>query len=198
MNIIFDIGNVLLRWDPRFLYRKIFADEAEMEWFLSHVCNSEWNLEQDRGRSFGEAVRELTIRHPAHAEAIAAYDARWPETLPHAIEESVAILEELQARGTALFAVTNFNGEKFRETQARFSFLAHFRDVVVSGDEGLVKPDPAIYRLLMERNSLAASQCLFIDDSEANVRGARAIGMQAHHFRSAAGLRQALAAAALL
>ena len=198
MNVIFDIGNVLLRWDPRFLYRKIFADEAEMEWFLAHVCNSEWNLEQDRGRSFAEAVRDLTIRHPEHAEAIAAYDSRWPETLPHAIEDSVAILEDLRERGTALYAITNFNGDKFRETCARFSFLGHFRDVVVSGDEGLVKPDPAIYRLLMERNGLAASQCLFIDDSEANVRGARACGMEAHHFRSASGLRRELEARSLL
>ncbi len=198
MNVIFDIGNVLLRWDPRFLFRTIFADEAEMEWFLSHVCNNDWNLEQDRGRSFGEAVRELTIRHPDHAAAIAAYDARWSETLPHAIAESVAILEALRERGTALFALTNFNGVKFSETRARFPFLGHFRDVVVSGDEGLVKPDPAIYRLLMERNGLSPAQCFFIDDSEPNVTGARAVGMMAHHFRSAAGLRATLIDAKLL
>ena len=198
MNAVFDIGNVLLRWDPRFLYRKIFADEAEMEWFLAHVCNPEWNLEQDRGRGFGEAVRELTNRHPAHADAIAAYDSRWHETLPHAIEGSVTILEELKAHGTGLYAITNWNGEKFREAKTRFPFLAHFRDIVVSGDERLIKPDPAIYRLLLERNKLDAADCLFIDDSAANVKGAAAIGMRTHHFRTPELLREALADASLL
>ena len=95
MNIVFDIGNVLLRWDPRFLFTQYFDDEAEMEWFLAHVCNHEWNLEQDRGRSFAEAVKLATAQHPDHAEAIAAYDTRWHETLPHAIEGTVAIFKEL-------------------------------------------------------------------------------------------------------
>lgn len=184
MNIVFDIGNVLLRWDPRFLYRRIFADAERMEWFLAHVCSNEWNLEQDRGRSFAEAVKEAALRHPEFAAEIAAYDARWQETLPHAIDGSVAILEGLKARGAPLYAITNWNGEKFRETRSRFAFLDHFRDIVVSGDARLVKPDPAIYRLLLDRNGLAAGDCLFIDDSATNVAGAEAVGMQAHHFRS--------------
>ena len=198
MNIVFDIGNVLLRWDPRFLYRKIFADADRMEWFLAHVCGSDWNMEQDRGRSFAEAVREATLRHPDHAEAIAAYDERWHETLPHAIDGSVAILESLAARGTALYAITNWNGEKFRETRGRFGFLGHFRDIVVSGDERLVKPDPAIYRVLLDRNGLVAGDSLFIDDSAANAAGAEAVGMQAHHFRSPEHLADALRRAGLL
>ena len=198
MNIVFDIGNVLLRWDPRFLYRKIFDDEAEMEWFLAHVCNPAWNLEQDRGRSFGDAVRELTILHPGHAEAIAAYHSRWQETLPHAIDGSVSILEDLKSRGTGLYAITNWNGEKFREAKARFPFLDSFRDIVVSGDERLLKPDAAIYRLLLERNALNAADCLFIDDSAANVKGAEAVGMMAHQFRSPELLREALSGNSLL
>lgn len=192
MNVVFDIGNVLLRWDPRFLYRRIFADAERMEWFLTHVCNNEWNLEQDRGRSFAEAVREATLRHPQYAAEIAAYDARWHETLPHAIDGSVAILESLGARGTPLYAITNWNSEKFRETRGRFGFLGRFRDIVVSGDERLVKPDPAIYRLLLDRNRLAAEDCLFIDDSAANVAGAEAVGMAGHHFRSPELLADAL------
>src|SRR5258707_101016 len=134
MNIVFDLGNVLLHWDPRHLYRKIFADEAEMEWFLSEVCHGDWNLEQDRGRSFADAVAEATARHPQYAEAIAAYHHRWAETQPHAIAGSVAILEELHARAVPLYAITNWSSEKFHETKPRYPFLACFRDIVVSGD----------------------------------------------------------------
>jgi 2-haloacid dehalogenase len=193
MNIVFDIGNVLLRWDPRFLFRQVFAAEADMEWFLAHVCNHEWNLEQDRGRSFADAVAERSAKFPDHAEAIAAYDARWHETLPHAIEGTVAILEELAERQVPLYAITNWSAEKFRETRPRFPFLDKFRDIVVSGDEKLIKPDPAIYRLFLARNELAAKDCLFIDDSAANARGAEAVGMTAHHFTSPEALRKALA-----
>ncbi len=198
MNIVFDIGNVLLHWDPRALYRKIFASEAEVDWFLTHVCPPSWNVEQDRGRSFEEAVAEATARHPDQAQAIAAYNLRWPETLTHVIEGTVAILEELKARGQALYAITNWNGDKFRETKARFGFLNHFRDIVVSGDERLVKPDPEIYRLLMARNGLDAASCLFIDDSLKNAEGAEAVGMKAHHFTTPERLRTALQEAALL
>ena len=198
MNVVFDIGNVLLRWDPRFLYRRIFTDAEHMEWFLAHVCSNEWNLEQDRGRSFAEAVKEATLRHPEYAAEIAAYDERWQETLTHAIDGSVAILESLKARGAPLYAITNWNGEKFRETRGRFAFLDHFRDIVVSGDARLVKPDPAIYRLLLGRNGLAARDCLFIDDSAANVAGAEAVGMKVHHFRSSELLSDTLRQAGLL
>ena len=198
MHIVFDIGNVLLRWDPRFLYRRIFADESRMEWFLTHVCSNDWNLEQDCGRSFAEAVREATLRHPDYAAEIAAYDERWQETLPHAIDGSVALVEALAARGAALYAITNWNGEKFRETRGRFAFLGHFRDIVVSGDERLVKPAPAIYRLLLDRNGLEAADCLFIDDSAANAAGAEAVGMKTHHFRSPELLAETLRRAGLL
>jgi 2-haloacid dehalogenase len=198
MNIVFDIGNVLLHWDPRALYRKIFTDEAQVEWFLANVCNSDWNVEQDRGRSFADAIAEATLRHPNHAEAIAAYDTRWHETLTHVIEGTVDVLADLKQQGTPLYAITNWNQDKFRETRARFGFLGYFRDIVVSGDEKLIKPDPAIYRLLLDRNGLDAAQCLFIDDSPKNVAGARAVGMKAHHFTSPAALRAELAAMGVL
>ena len=198
MNIVFDIGNVLLNWDPRVLYRKIFASEDEVEWFLGTVCTSAWNLEQDRGRSFEEAIAEATARHPDHAEAIAAYHHRWHETLTHPIAGTVTILEELKAQGTPLYAITNWHHDKFRETRARYAFLDHFRDIVVSGDEKVVKPDPAIYRLLLERNGLEAGRCLFIDDSPKNVAGAEAVGMSGHHFTTPGALRQRLAAAGLI
>jgi 2-haloacid dehalogenase len=198
MNVIFDIGNVLVHWEPRALYRKIFASEDEVEWFIANVCNSDWNLEQDRGRSFAEAVREATARFPEHADAIAAYDLRWHETVPGPIDGTVGILEELRQRGTPLYAITNFNQDKFRETLERFAFLRTFRDIVVSGDERLLKPDPAIYRVLLERNGIDAAACVFIDDSEKNVRGAEAVGMKAIHFTTPQALRADLAGMGLL
>ena len=199
MNVVFDIGNVLIHWDPRVLYRKIFATEDEVEWFLSNVCTHDWNLEQDRGRSFEDAIAEATARHPGYAEAIAAYHHRWNETILAPIDGTVAILGELKAQGTPLYAITNWHQDKFRETQARFPFLTtSFRDIVVSGDEQLVKPDPAIYRLLLSRNGLEASACLFIDDSPKNVAGAEAVGMKAHHFTSPEALRVHLAGLGLL
>jgi 2-haloacid dehalogenase len=192
MNIVFDLGNVLLKWDPRFLYTQYFETEEEMEWFLAHVCNNDWNLEQDRGRSFADAVELLTKEFPQHAEAISAYDTRWHETLPHAIDGTVTVLDELADKGVAVFAITNWNGDKFRETKLRFPFLEKFRDIVVSGDEKLIKPDPAIYEVLLSRHGLNASECLFIDDSLKNVRGAEAVGMKAHHFTSPEKLRKCL------
>ena len=198
MNVVFDIGNVLVHWEPRALYRKIFATEAEVDWFIANVCNSAWNLEQDRGRSFAAAVREATARFPEHAEAIAAYDLRWHETVPGPIDGTVEILEDLRQRSTPLYAITNFNQDKFRETLERFAFLGVFRDIVVSGDERILKPDPAIYRLLLDRNGLAASSCVFIDDSGKNVRGAEAVGMKAIHFTTPDALRTELAGMGLL
>jgi 2-haloacid dehalogenase len=184
VNIVFDLGMVLIAWDPRLLYRKIFKDEAKVEWFLSNICTHEWNLEQDRGRSFPEAVKTLTASHPSYAAEIAAYDTRWHETIPGAIDGTVDILEILHKKNAPLYAITNWNQDKFRETKLRFPFLNLFRDIVVSGDEKLIKPDPAIYNLLLNRNALVAADCLFIDDSEKNVRGAEAVGMKAHHFTS--------------
>lgn len=193
MNIVFDIGNVLIRWDPRALYRSIFESEEEVEWFLGNVCTMAWNHEQDRGRSFEAAIAEAAARYPDHREAIAAYHHRWSETILGPIEGTVEILERLKAQGTPLYAITNWHQDKFRETRNRFSFLGHFRDIVVSGEERLVKPDVAIYNLFLQRNGLDAATCLFIDDNAQNVAGAEAVGMKAHHFTSPEGLRAQLA-----
>jgi 2-haloacid dehalogenase len=198
MNVVFDIGNVLLHWDPRHLYRKIFTSEEDVEWFLANVCTPTWNLELDRGKNIEDAVAEATARHPDHADAIAAYHHRWHETLPHAIAGTVAILEDLNAKAVPLFAITNWHQDKFRETRPRFGFLGLFRDIVVSGEERLIKPDPEIYRVLLDRNGLEASSCLFIDDSAKNVAGAESVGMKAHHFTSPQALRSFLVGQGLL
>jgi HAD superfamily hydrolase (TIGR01509 family) len=180
--VVFDVGNVLLRWDPRNLYRKIFPERHRMEWFLDNVCDPAWNLEQDRGRSFADGVALLLPRFPALAAEIRAYDTRWAEMLDGAIAENVAILEALRGAGEKSYAITNFSNEKWLVAQELHPFLRGFDTVIVSGDEKLVKPDPAIYRLLLERAGLAAADCIFVDDSERNVIGARHVGMQAIHY----------------
>ena len=198
MNVVFDLGAVLIGWDPRHLYRRVFDDPAKMEWFLTHVCPPEWNLEQDRGRSFDEGVAEATARHPDHAAEIAMFRDRWFEMVPGAILGTVDILETLHKKGTPLFAITNWNGDTFRRTRSEFPFLDLFRDIVVSGDERLIKPDAAIYELFLRRNGLKAEDCVFIDDSLKNAKGAEAVGMKAIHFATPEALRADLKAMGLL
>lgn len=196
--VVFDIGNVLIQWDPRHLYRKLIPDASEMERFLAEICTDAWNIEQDRGRTWEEAIAERVPLFPQHEALIRAYSDRWHEMVPGEVPGTVAVLEALRARGVPLYAITNFSVQKFAEAQARFAFLRGFRDVVVSGAERLLKPDPAIYHALLSRNGLEASRCLFIDDSAKNVAGARAVGMAAHHFRDADALREELRALSLL
>jgi 2-haloacid dehalogenase len=181
--VVFDVGNVLLRWDPRNLYRRIFDDEMQIEWFLSTICTTEWNVEQDRGRDWDEAVALLVGQYPDHETSIRAFHDRWHETVSGVIEDNVALLQRLRQAGVPTYCITNFSGPKFVEAQKRFPFLASFDGVVVSGDERVLKPDPAIYELLLSRYGLVAGDCIFIDDSAANVEGARKIGMHAVHYR---------------
>jgi 2-haloacid dehalogenase len=192
MNIVFDLGMVLIQWDPRHVYRKVFADEAKMEWFLANVCHHDWNLAQDAGRSFDDGVKEATARYPEYAVEIAMYRDRWMEMVPGAIDGSVTILEELHAKGVPLYAITNWNSDTFRATRNRFQFLNLFRDIVVSGDEKLIKPEPAIFHLLAKRNAIDLAHSMFIDDSMKNVVGAEAVGMKGHHFTTPESLRGAL------
>lgn len=191
--IVFDLGNVLIGWEPRAMYRKLFAREEDMEWFLSNVCTPAWNLEQDRGRLFAHAVQELVALHPEplHA-AIRAYHERWPEMLTGQIEGTVELLLQLHAAGTPLYALTNWNQETFVHARERYEWLERFLGIVVSGDERVVKPEPAIYRTLLDRYGLTPEACLFIDDSAANVAGALAVGMQALQFHDPVQLREEL------
>jgi HAD superfamily hydrolase (TIGR01509 family) len=189
---VFDVGNVLLHWDPRLLYRKLFTDEAKVEWFLREVCSPSFNLELDGGRPFSEAIAELTGRFPDYAEEIRAYDDRWLETTQGLMMDSVEILQTLRSNGVRNYAITNFSAEKFSLVRAIYPILAGFDGIVVSGEDYVVKPDPAIYHLLLDRYGLDATDCLFIDDSTKNVAAARAVGMHAHLFESASGLRAEL------
>ena len=197
--VVFDLGGVLIDWNPRHLYRKLFdGDAAAMEHFLATVCTPAWNEEQDSGRPFAEAVALLVARHPKQSELIAAYDRRWDEMLAGPIDGTVAILSELKARKTPLAALTNWSAEKFPVARRRFDFLAWFDAIVVSGEIGMRKPDPRIYRHLLESRGLDAGGALFIDDSAANVAAARALGMPALRFSAPAALRAEIEALGLL
>lgn len=190
--VVFDIGKVLLEWDPRHLYRDLIPDPAAMERFLAEVCTPDWNRAQDGGRPWAEGEALLIARFPEQAPLIRAFRAGWHRMIPGPVPGSLELLEALRARGTPLYAITNFAADTFAECLPRFPFLRQFRDVVVSGREGLLKPDAAIYRLLLQRNGLEASRCLFIDDSAGNARAAEDLGMRAHHFQDAEGLARTL------
>jgi 2-haloacid dehalogenase len=189
---VFDVGNVLIRWDPFRVYREMIPDETKRNWFLQNVCTAAWNLEQDRGRSWEEGVALLVASHPEWEAQIRAYDERWHEAVPGLIEDSVAVLEELKARGERIYAITNFSREKWAECLIRFPFLQSFDGVVVSAHERVIKPDPAIFQILFERYGLAPHDCVFIDDSAKNIETARSLGMQGIHFVEPIDLRAEL------
>jgi 2-haloacid dehalogenase len=180
--VIFDIGNVLLEWDARALYRRLLPDEAAIDAFFAETGFHDWNLDFDRGVDWDEGVAAHSARFPHRAALLAAFHERWHETVVGPIAGSVAILETLDAAGVPLYAITNFSGAKWEESRGRHGFLGRFRDVVVSGHERMVKPDPAIYRLCLDRNGLRAAECVFVDDNAANVEGARAVGIDAIRF----------------
>jgi 2-haloacid dehalogenase len=196
--VVLDLGGVLIDWNPRYLFRKLIADESEMETFLAQVCNQDWNVHQDAGRPFSEAVVELAARHPDSRALIEAYWERWPEMLGGAIEETVTVLEELATRRVPLYALSNWSAETWPHARRRFAFLDHFDGLVISGFEGTAKPEAEIFRRLLERYALPAERTLFFDDVEANVAAARRVGMQAYHHLDAAGLRCRLRAFGLL
>ncbi|WP_319530573.1 HAD family phosphatase [uncultured Cohaesibacter sp.] len=182
--VVFDIGNVLLRWDMHFLYESYFKTRKDAQAFIDETGLEAWNLEQDRGRNWEDAEAELVPRFPQYEKEIRAFRKQWHHMAPGVIAGTVLIKERLAALNTPLYAITNFAADTFAESQERFPTLKSFIDIVVSADEEVVKPDPAIYQVLLERNNLEAADCLFIDDSEKNVIGARAVGMHAHHFKS--------------
>lgn len=191
--VVFDLGGVLVDWNPRHLYRKVFnGDEATMEAFLSGICNSAWNEQQDRGRPWAEAIDEAIALHPLHEPHIRAYRERWDEMLGGALEETVHVLNALHRSGVRLLALTNWSAETFHVAEERFEFLEKFEGVLVSGREGMMKPEPEIFQLLIRRYGLVPSRTLFIDDVQKNVDAAVSQGMHAVRFVSAGQLHHDL------
>lgn len=196
--VVFDLGGVLVDWDPRYLYRGLLPTDEAVERFLADVTTSEWNAEQDAGRTWDDAVRALTGSFPHHAELIAAYHHRWSEMIAGDIPDTVAILSRLRDDGMPLYALTNWSAEKFPVARSRFEWLSWFEGIVVSGEERLVKPDPRIFELLLSRYGLDAPTTVYIDDNPPNVEAAAALGFTAVHFTGPHRLRSDLASLGLL
>ena len=191
--VIFDLGGVLLDWNPRHLYRQLFAgDETAMEDFLATVCNSTWNVQQDAGRLVAEGCALLKAEHPEKAHLIDAYYARHLDMIAGPVEGTVEILAELRERGTKLYFLSNYSAETYPLARGRYDFLSWFAGGIVSGEHGVIKPDPAIYRLLIDRHDIDPHRAVFIDDNHGNAEAARAFGIHGIHFTSAEALRAEL------
>jgi 2-haloacid dehalogenase len=195
---VFDLGGVLIDWDPRYLYRSLFDDETAMERFLTEVTSPEWNRMQDAGRPWIDAIEVLAAEHPDQRELIEAFRARWPEMLGGAIEDTVAVLEELHARGVRLFGLSNWSAETFPIARERYPFLGRFEGVVISGEIGVTKPDRRIFEHLIERFAIEAASTIFVDDSPENVAAAAQIGFVAIRFTDPPALRRELVRLGLL
>ncbi|MDP4873170.1 MAG: HAD family phosphatase [Sphingorhabdus sp.] len=196
--VVFDVGKVLFEWDLRYLFAKLIADRDELEFFVTQVVTPEWHFQHDAGRALDDMVAERITEFPEYAKLIAVYANRFNETIPGPVTGSLEIVQELAESGVPLFAITNFGAEfweGFRPTQPIFDL---FQDIIVSGVEKLVKPDPAIYALALQRFGIRPGQAIFIDDNHANVISARENGFATHHFRDAASLRAELVALNLL
>ncbi|MEN6542759.1 HAD family phosphatase [Parvibaculum sp.] len=196
--VVFDIGNVLIEWDPRHLYRKIFASEAEVEHFLANVCTLDWHLAHDYGVSFEENAARLKAQHPEQAHLIDMWGNRYHEMIPGRVPGTADLLHALGDGGIALHGLTNMPTATFAYLREAYPELKRFRTTVVSGAEGVVKPDPRIFEILIERAGLAPDRTLFIDDSHRNVEAAASLGFHAHRFEHADALRGDLAARGLV
>lgn len=183
MNIVFDIGNVLIAWKPERAFASHFPDDAAARVWMEAIGFDDWNYEFDRGRGFLEGLAAAEAAHPGRAGPLSAYLSGFPDTIRSPIAGTWDILDRLQAQNRPLYSITNFSAETWpMALQVHPRLGTVFRDVVVSGRERLVKPQPEIYELLLHRNALVAEECLFIDDRPANVEAARRIGMAGHHF----------------
>ena len=193
-SILFDLGNVLIRWDPRNHYRDRFDSEAQMESFLTEVATGAWNHEMDLGKPFAQAIAERSMLFPEHASLLAEWQSEWERMLGGAVDESVELLGQLRDAGYRLAALTNWSAETFPVARTRFPFLGWFEDIVISGVEGLAKPDPAMFALSLRRTGFVAERTVFIDDNLPNIVGAKAAGMHAIHFGSPGQCREELRA----
>ncbi|MFD0795070.1 HAD family hydrolase [Mucilaginibacter litoreus] len=188
--IIFDLGAVLIDWNPHYLYRNLFEDEKQMLSFLTNIATSDWNEEQDAGRSLAEGTELLVKRFPEHEANIRAFYGRWQEMLGGAFENTVAILKQLKESGKyKIYALTNWSAETFPIALERYEFLSWFDGIVVSGTEKMRKPNPEFYELLLTRYNVKAQEALFIDDNLRNVLAAEKVGIQSIHYKSSGQLK---------
>ncbi len=176
-NVIFDFGNVLVAWEPRHLYRKYFKTEAEVDYFLRNICTEEWNTDLDRGEPFEKLIQERIAKFPEFEEPIRFFKDRWEEMIYCAKDETVEFIFELKAGGYRLYGLSNWSAETFPIALKKYQFFELFDGIVISGQEGVVKPNAEIYRILLDRYGLKAGESVFIDDKEINVKAGEALGM---------------------
>ena len=191
--IIFDLGGVLINWDPNIVYQQYFADEQKVQQFYQETGIHQVNAEMDRGRSFQEALTELSTKFPHYHEPIHLWQKQWLTMIAGPIPDSVKILEALHDQGYPLYALTNWAAETFfPHIRYNYPFFELFQDIIVSGRERLIKPDPKIYQLLLHRNNLDPTTCIYIDDKPENLRPAQDLGMIPIKFTSPQQLLQEL------
>lgn len=196
--IIFDFGGVLIDWNPRYVYQQIFETEEETEWFLGNICTSEWNLTIDAGKPFATAVNELSEKHPGWFRQIEAFHLRWEEMLGGEISESVEILRDIQNSGYKVYGLTNWSAETFPIAFEKYKFLQTLDGIVVSGREKMIKPDPEIFKILLNRYQLQPGNCIFIDDNPENISVASKLGIEVIHFSNPSRLREDLVRSGIL
>ena len=189
--VVFDFGGVLIDWNPRYLYKKIFQDEKEMEYFLTQVCTTEWNADLDKGKSFRQSVKELSLVYPQYAEQIELYDLRWEEMCGKVVQDSVDLLYRLK-KHYPLYGLTNWSEEKFALTRPKHDFFDLFDGIVISGVEKEIKPEPRLFEILIERYGLNPEKTIFTDDSLPNIKTAEKMGFQAIRFENPEKLEEAL------
>lgn len=188
--VVFDLGGVLVDWNPRYLFRKVFSDHREMEKFLATVATQEWNEKQDAGRPWSIAIEELIAIHPQYENQIRTYHERWPEMLAGLMPGTAEVLRDIKSLGTHdLFALSNWSSETFQHAKKMFPELKLFQSILVSGDEKMIKPDPKFFQLLETRHGVVPSRAIFIDDVEKNIVAAESLGYHVHHFKNANDLR---------
>ena len=190
--VVFDIGGVLIDWNPRHLFRKVFENGEEMEWFLANICTYEWNLQQDGGKLFSVATAELQENYPEYSDKIALYYGRWEEMLDGEIKGTVEIFRRLKSAGMPLYALSNWSHEAFPVAYGKYDFMKEFDGLVVSGYEKLLKPDHAIYRVLIQRYGVNPEEAVYIDDNKPNADAAAELGFNAIHFSSPEQLKTEL------
>lgn len=196
--VVFDIGGVLIDWNPAYLYRKLLPDEASVSTFLREVCTSAWNEQFDAGMLFADGIADLVKSHPEKADLIEAYWRRWHEMLGGEVPGTSRILERLNAAGVPVHAISNWSAETFPRARVLYPFLDKFDILVVSGREGLVKPDAEIFKRFLDRAGVRAEECIFIDDNAANIAAASSLGFHVEHFRTAEMLEERLTSIGLL
>lgn len=190
--VVFDFGGVLIDWERRYLYNKIFEDKDEMEWFLRNVCSDRWNMLQDEGFPFSETIPELQMKFPEYCDKIAMYETRWSEMVGGPITGTVDILKEIQAKNFPVYGLTNWGADTFPIVFKQFEFLRSLDGIVVSGDEKVVKPFPEIYKILIDRYQIDPESCIFIDDNYLNIQSAKTTGFKTIQFESPESLRKHL------